>query len=112
MFYQLTDTDTTRKMGLFTLNTANPPFSDLPESLVTFVAQRITESASFSRQDRSYDCEAIAGSDLIGEDMNQVRTVLNAICSLPDCPFERIHGTGRYQIRRSILIDMGALRDF
>lgn len=83
MLYQLTDTDTTRKIGLFTLNTANPPLSDLPGSLVTFVAQRITESASFARQDRTYDCEAIAGSDLIGEDIRPRPTLGQVFLSSP-----------------------------
>ena len=112
MLYQITDTDTTRKFGLLTFDTANPPLSDLPESLVTFVAQRITESASFSRQDRTYDFEAVVGSDLHGEDTSELRKVLETMCTMPDCPFERIPGTDRYQIRRSILLDMEVLRDF
>ena len=112
MLYQVTDTDTTRKIGLFRPNTANPPLSNMSEPLVTFVAQRITESASFARQDRTYDFEAVVGSDLIGEDTSGLRKVLETMCTMPDCPFERLRDTSRYQLRRSILLDMEVLRDF
>jgi hypothetical protein len=93
----------------FTVDETDPTLASLPDMFPEVVAKCVTEFVTSALPCRTYDHEALLGSELYNENPEDARQTLLAVCSQPDSPMVIVPGSKkgreRYQLRRSLVVN-------
>jgi hypothetical protein len=76
----------------FSIDPFDPAFAGLPDMLPEYIAEQIAEFAPSALPNRTYDREALLGTDT-DYAPKTIRKALLAICSLPHSPIVVVQGT-------------------